>query len=210
MAKKKQQTQSKYAFNKNIARAQAFITIHQEAQVGRGQPTKARQELPRAAVVFAVGAIDAYLSEVSAEVLVEQLAAEPANAINRDVLTRVQKDLPTLPLEVALLSTEADRADRIKESVADYFHNRISNHGSKAVATTLSRIGEDINDVWTYLESQGHKKPAQSLDDWTTKRHDIVHKGKQPQVNRLPANEFIDFCVALVGRVDKLALGQKP
>jgi len=55
------------ALTTNLTRARYFIDLHEGTQTGPGTPDRKRRELPRGAVVFAVGALDAYLSEVSAE-----------------------------------------------------------------------------------------------------------------------------------------------
>jgi hypothetical protein len=198
-------TESKGVFDANIQRAQHFLKIHQDAQKGKGAPTLPYRELPRASVVFAVGAIDAYLSDMSAEVLISQFQSAPPAQPMRDILKRIQSDLPTLAIELSVLSTNHERIARLRETVADHFHNRVSQHGSKAVAATLSRIGADVADVWTHLESRGYSKPAKNLDEWTDKRHTIVHQGKKPIIHRPTAQEFIDFSKELIARVDSLA-----
>jgi hypothetical protein len=113
-------------------------------------------------------------------------------------------------LEVSVLATQAERTARIRDSVADHFHNKVSQHGSKAVASTLARIGSDVQLVWSHLEAAGYNRPAKTLDDWTDRRHDIVHKGQRPEVRRPRASEFIDFCEELIKNVDELAETQKP
>ena len=60
-------------FDINIRRASYFLDIHQQVHAGtHGAPVLALRELPRGALVFAVGALDAYLSDVSAEVIIHQ------------------------------------------------------------------------------------------------------------------------------------------
>lgn len=60
------------ALTKNLTRATHFLDLHEGTQQGPGTPDNKRRELPRGAVVFAVGALDAYLSEVPAEVMLAQ------------------------------------------------------------------------------------------------------------------------------------------
>ena len=60
-------SKAKKAFDRNIERAGFFLDIHKDATPGPGKPKLPLHELPRAAVVFAVGALDAYLSGVGAE-----------------------------------------------------------------------------------------------------------------------------------------------
>lgn len=140
-------TASKPAFDQNIQRAKYFLEIHQDAQQGAGAPPLKYRELPRAAIVFAVGAIDAYLSQVSAEVLIRKLQENLSSDDARSLLKRIQNDVPTLALEIAVLATNAQRATRMREVVVDHFHNHVSNHGAKAVAAAMRRIGREANDV---------------------------------------------------------------
>ncbi len=202
-------TASKSAFDVNIQRARYFLQIHEDAQQGAGAPLRRHRELPRAAIVFAVGALDAYLSELSAEVLVSQLGrATPKNVARqnaRDVLLRVQKEVPTLAVEVALVGKQTERLGYIQRAVADYFHNTVSNHGSTAVSATLLRIGGNPSDLWSALTEAGGPDPRLQLDTWTEKRHQIVHQGQKPTVHRPQAQSFIDFAVSLVRRLDEIA-----
>ena len=198
-------TDSKSAFDNNVVRARYFLKIHEKHQKGAGSPPLMYRELPRAAIVFAVGAVDSYLSEVSAEVMVRQLQAAVATAGLRDTLKRIQADIPTLPLEISVLPTNAERLRRLKDSIADHFHNKTSNHGSKAVGATMTRLGGKVADVWSTLIGNGHQKPIDTLDKWTQIRHDIVHKGKKPKVRRPQAEDFISFVDDLVARIDTFA-----
>ena len=67
-------TESKRTFDVNMRRASYFLDLHESIHGGvQGAPQNPVRELPRASVVFAVGALDAYLSDVSAEVLVHLL-----------------------------------------------------------------------------------------------------------------------------------------
>ncbi len=54
-------TQSKRTFDINIRKASHFLDLHQQVHAGtHGAPVLALWELPRGAVVFALGALDAY------------------------------------------------------------------------------------------------------------------------------------------------------
>src|SRR5690242_4110877 len=103
-------TNAKAIFDLNIKRSGWFLEIHQAVQGGAGAPLMPVRELPRAAVVFAIGALDAYLSEVSAEVMVRQLESASLPPEARDILRRIQSELPMLALELALLPSHTDRA----------------------------------------------------------------------------------------------------
>jgi hypothetical protein len=198
-------TKSKQVVTLNLQRAGYFLDIHENTQDGAGAPNLARRELPRASIVYAVGALDAYLSELSAEVIVHQLLAALATDQIREVLRRVQQELPTLSLEVALLASQADRVARIHQSISDYFQNSVSNHGSKAVSATLQRIGQKPADLWSSLGSLGYPNSMENLDNWTKIRHQIVHQGQRPTVRRPDARTFLEFISKLVDRIDQMA-----
>ena len=89
-------TQAKNVFDTNIERSGYFLKIHEDAQNGAGAPALRFRELPRASIVFTVGAVDAYLSDMSAEVLIAQLQSAPPTQQMREILKRIQNELPTL------------------------------------------------------------------------------------------------------------------
>lgn len=197
-------TEAHSTFETNVKRASWFLDIHEWAQGGgRGAPLTPLRELPRGAVVFAVGALDAYLSEVSAEVLVAQLQTSLPGQETRELLKRVQGEIPTLALEVALLPGPHERTARIKDAVTDYFHNRVSQHGAKAVSATVQRLGGKPADVWSAIGSKGSSDPQTRLDTWTDVRHQIVHQGKKPSVTRKQARRCIELLMAVAEEVDK-------
>ena len=198
-------TGAKPTFDKNILRASYFLDLHDQVQPGVGPPKKPLRELPRGAVVFAVGAVDAYLSEVSAEVMLHQLQGDLATSDARETLRRVQQDIPTLSLEVVVLSSHSDRVQRLRDAIVDHLQNRVSHHGSKGVAMALQRMAVKPADLWSALGSQGYPDAASELDYWTDIRHQIVHQGKSPNVRKKRARKFIALAKVLVERIDSIA-----
>lgn len=196
-------TRAKATFDINIQRASYFLDIHDDAHKRAGAPTLPYRELPRGTVVFAVGAIDAYLSEASAEYLVARLQLSAPVHDLRETLKRVCAEVPTLALEVALLPGPQDRLQRIRDSIVDHFHNSVSNQ-AKGVAATLQRIGSRPGDFWTSLVAEGYKDPASELDRWTEVRHQIVHRGQRPPIQKPSARSFLSLAKALVDRLDVL------
>ena len=95
-------TAAHQALGKNLTRARYFLDIHEATQKGPGKPDREQRELTRGAIVFAIGALDAYLSEVSAEVMLAQFEAATLTGKSRDVLKDVTRQTPTLALEAAL------------------------------------------------------------------------------------------------------------
>lgn len=198
---------AKKAFDLNIERAGYFLELHQDLQDGkRGAPLKPVRELPRASVVFAVGALDAYLSDLSAEVLLTLLGRSVASTEARDLLAKIQKEIPTLALEVLLLTDAAARKKRVQEALSDHLYNKVSHHGPTGVATALVRIGGKPADVWSALPSKGFANPETELQRWTTCRHEIVHQGKKPTVHRPKAKECLELISAIAAQVDSIAV----
>jgi len=208
-----QQTAARGVFEKNAARAEHFLEIHkdffedseEEDKKKRGAPTAPYRELPRAAVVFAVGALDAYLSEVSAEVMVKQLQAAPGSKEAKSILKRVQAELPGLALEVSLLSTQQHRTDRIQQAITQHFHDHVSNHGPQAVSATVGRIGGNSDRIWATIDL-AWPKSRQLLQDWTDARHRIVHQGKSERIRRPEADDCIKLIRKIVKAVDAESL----
>lgn len=198
-------TAAKTTFDVNIRRAGYFLDIHQTAHGRVGAPLLQIRELPRGAVVFAVGALDAYLSEVSGEVIVAQVQRRVATADEKETLKRVQTEVPTIALEIAILGTQTERLQRLQASITEHFMNHVSNHGAKAVASTFARVGGRAQDLWTTLTGDGFPNAADTIDSWTDIRHRIVHQGQSPRVLLNGARDFIDLLVRLVGRVDARA-----
>lgn len=59
------------------------------------------------------------------------------------------------------------------------------------------------------LTAVGEDQAAQDLDDWTDKRHAIVHRGQRPPINREPARCCVELVTRLVTAVDVVAVAAK-
>lgn len=208
------------AFEKNLTRARRFVEVFDAGDLhpeptkrrGKGQPSKHENELLRASVIMGIGTLDAYLSDVAAEVLVAQLESATSNPGEsaRNVLHRVTKEIDTLPLELALVTDPRQRSRIARERIADYLSNRVSNHGPKGVVTTLERMGCAVD--WSAivvpqdLVTKTAKDPPAALEEWTGKRHQLVHQGREIQVVRKKAGGLLDLVDAIAHMVDAAAL----
>lgn len=179
-----------------------------------GKPSWQENELLRASVITAIGALDAYLSDVAAEVLVAQLenAGTPGSDA-RNVLKQVMDEIKTLPLELALVTDASKRRAVAQAAIQEHLANRVSNHGAKGVAATLARMGEAID--WAQLGSSVtpnlklanvSDNPAALLDAWTLRRHQLVHQGKALKITSPAAHALVDFVGAIASVVDGIAL----
>lgn len=203
----KNESQALVVCKKNFKRATSFLAIHKVASGPKaGAPIHAVRELPRAALIYGVGAVDAFLSDFSAEMLVAQLEFAISGAETREVLKRLQGEFPTAALEIAVLRDQIDRKRRLQEIIAEYFHTKVSHHGSKAVSQSLVRLGSRPEKFWEGLLEDWRDKdsPSRYLDNWTTLRHEIVHQGKAPSVRRPDAMKFLKFGYVLCGTFDAM------
>jgi hypothetical protein len=199
-------TEAKSTFDINIRRASHFLDIHQQVHAGtHGAPVLALRELPRGAVVFAVGALDAYLSDVSAEVMIHQCEHGLVTGDTRGVMKTVSHQLPGLALELAVASEGVDRVERLRAAIVDHFQTAVSGHGPESVARVLERMSGRASELWRGLEEAGFTDPAKALDQWTDKRHRIVHRGEKVSVPWKQGRECLELLTAVAGAVDLVA-----
>lgn len=218
-------TDARATLAKNLTRTRALQRIFEAGNLkpqtgqrrGSGQPSSEERELLRAVVVFAIGALDAYLSDVAAEVLVAQLeGAASLGDEARNLLRRVTKEIDTLALELALTTDPAQRRVVAQEAISDHLANRVSNHGPKGVAATMGRLGTEIDfdaiDMSRFgpLTTTERNRAADVLQWWTDRRHALVHRGSAIQVNMEQSSALIDFVEALADHVDSQALRSLP
>ena len=155
--------------------------------------------------MFAIGALDAYLSEVAAEVMVAQFQRGQATGDSRKILEAIQRTTPTLAIELAVAEPQVDRAAVLQKAIVDHFYDQVSNHGAKAVSTTVQRMGKSSKAVWDAVEGAGEESPQERLEEWTVKRHAIVHRGQRPSVNREPARMCVKLVEVVCLEVDRAA-----
>jgi hypothetical protein len=210
------------AFRKNIARPKALQAMFDGGSLkpkksdrrGTGKPTTQENELLRASVIVTISALDAYLSDVAAEVLVAQLrSSQPRSDDVRALLRRVLKEVDTLPLELALLSDQDDREAVVADALREHLLNKVSNHGAKGVAATVERMGARFD--WASLEkkipaslplSKDPTSPAGVLDAWTERRHALVHRGRALLITSPRARALVKFVESIAVEVDRIAV----
>jgi hypothetical protein len=212
-------TRAYSTFEKNLGRVRALQAIFDADSLrprqnpqgrGRGTSSAEEKELLRAVAVFAIGILDAYLSDVAAEVLVAQLErARTPSTEARALFRRILREIETLPFELALTTDPDERQRLAREAVSEHLTNRVSNHGAKGVAATLGRLGCEGFDwgvvdmaALPVLRTAANRGPAEVLDIWTENRHRIIHQGIAVVVRADQARELIEFVEALARHVD--------
>jgi hypothetical protein len=214
-------TQAHKALRKNLKRASALSRIFDAGNLkpkagdkrGAGNPSGEERELLRAAVIFSIGALDAYLSDVAAEILVGQMEkARVPTSDARALFRRVLKEIDTLPLELALTSDADERSKLAQRAITEHLTNKVSNHGAAGVATTLGRLGASIEWDKIVLPNNSSLKASSNqtcpavLDRWTRIRHNLVHQGKSETVRAEQARDLIAFVEAIADHVDAQAI----
>lgn len=215
------QTEAFATFKRNITRPTSLQRMFDAGSLkpkkgerrSAGKPTKDENELIRASVIITIGALDAYLSDVAAEVLIAQMRTSTARTDEaRALLRRVLREVDTLPLELAILTDQAAREDLIGDALRDHLTSKVSNHGARGVAGTVERMGRKMD--WSRLAASvptalGYQtdptSPAGLLDAWTDRRHKLVHRGTPLLITSVRARALVKFVAAIVEEVDAQA-----
>jgi hypothetical protein len=189
-------TSAAFAFLANIRRAQAFLAIFDApcgAPRGKGRPSDNEKELLRAAVVFAVAALDAYLHDL---VLEEAIRTGSTRDSLSEALRSIAREDPSLALRIAMADSKADRQEEFRSALDSWLTTK-SFQGPEAVTRVLTYIGR--SSATTTLNSRIGANWAGELQRWTRMRHELVHRAGNANVSRKSAGD----CVDLVGRVQK-------
>lgn len=199
MVKKRKQCDALKVFEVNNRRAKAFLRLFDRPAGkprGQGKPSNDERELMRGAVVFSVGALDAYLHDLILEI-VPKFGGNRAGLV--DALKRIAKDDPSLALRVSLAPD--DKTRRLEFGAAlDAFLSQQSFQGPEAVTRALSYVGSSL--TWPDFDATCGGNAAERLQSFTTMRHQIVHRGASPHVSRLSAGECVDVMQRIVRLVD--------
>lgn len=199
MARKPRQTDAFKVFKANMERAQAFVRIFNSGRT-RGQPSNDEKELLRGSLVFAVGALDAYLSDLVLEVVPEYA---PQSKQLSEALKAIAKNDPGLALRVSLISNAEQRKAEFRAALGEWLETK-SFHGPEKVQAALSYVGCSI--TWHEFDKATEVETARELDQVTEERHSIVHRGKRPYVTRDRTEGTHNLLSSIADLVDKQVL----
>lgn len=181
-------------FEKNLERSKAFLRIFQgPSGRGPGQPSNDEKELLRGAVVFAVGALDAFLHDLVMEVV-------PTFGGKKEALTEalraITKEDPALALRVALEEKVDERRNEFRQAL-DSWLSKKTFQGAEAVVRAIGYVGLELS--WADIDTTTQINSAAELERYTLMRHEIVHRGRRPFVRRDSAQK----CINLVETIGK-------
>lgn len=143
-------------------------------------------------LVLAVGALDAYLSEVVIELMPKLAQSGRAQVI----FERLMKENAGLVLQAVYLG--GDELDAALASAVESQFLRTVMHGSKAVRQVSDWCV--LNLSFDDFDSDRFPQAMKLLDEWTDKRHRIVHRGELVKMKRQEATSVLDL-VEHIGRV---------
>lgn len=199
MGRQKEKTGAYKVLEITLDRAEAFLRIFGDGR-SVGKPSADDVELLRGAVVFAVGALDAFLRDVVVEIVPAFAPATPALG---DALTKIAKDKPGLALEVAFASAKSPSAAQacFGKALDDYLSTQ-SFQGAAAVIRALGYLGIEIGDgkLDGFVDRRGF---AKDLARYTTMRHGMVHRGETPKLKRDEVKACIDLVRTIGTRVNQ-------
>jgi len=171
----------------NLGRGETLLSEFFDRPGGRarrpGQPSAHEQELLRSVLVLSVGALDAFLSEFVIELMPRLAAAGSAQSI----FTLIMRDNAGLILQAVYLSPD-DLQRALADAIEGLFQTKVM-HGSKAVR----QAGDWCNLQMSNADFNSPEFPDAfgTLDDWTDKRHRIVHRGELVRMRRDEAGDVI-------------------
>jgi hypothetical protein len=198
--KPKTKTGSYKVFEINLERSRAFLRIFDKEPEGgrrRGQPTRNEKELLRGSLVFAVGALDAYLHDLILEIVPTFAPKSPHLTVG---LREISKSDPGLALRVALAASGQDRREEFRTALSEWLENK-SFQGAEKVSNALGYVGCPL--TWPDFDKATGTSAATELTRITKQRHDIVHRGQQPYVRRDLAEETLNFIATVAEVVDQ-------
>ena len=195
MPRVRKKTDAFKVFEVNLDRSRAFLRIFDKDR-GAGQPTNDEKELLRGSLVFAVGALDAYLSDLIMEIVPKYA---PKSSQLSDALKAIAKSDPGLSLRVALAQTDTDRREEFGAALEDWLSTK-SFHGPSKIAAALGYVACPI--TWVELDAVTEVSTAEELARVTDERHEIVHQGKKPYIRRNLAEEANNLVAAIAQHID--------
>ena len=182
-------------FDKNIARARAFLDLF-DLDRTQGRPSANDNELLRAAVVFAVGALDSMLHDLILEIIPRFGGDSEALRVP---IASLNKDDPGLALLLHLPSEIEDREEAFR-SALDSWLGRQSFQGAKRLVVALGYVGSTL--TFVSLDEHTQAKTADRLQYFTDQRNSMVHRGARPQVTRGTAGECVNLVTAIAKAVN--------
>jgi hypothetical protein len=200
-------TKAYKVFRANLERSRAFLRIFDKVPDGgrkQGQPSKDERELLRGSLVFAVGALDAYLSDLILEIVPAYAPKSPSLTA---ALRGIAKSDPGLALRMAITPDGRDREEEFRTALDEWLADK-SFQGPAKVANAIDYLGCDL--TWPDFDTATRTSAAKELQRVTDERHAIVHSGQKPYVRRQLAEETLTLISDMAETIDTRICGLYP
>lgn len=199
-------TRSFRRLRRNLDRGTVLLDRFFDRPGGRrrasGQPRAHEQELLRSVLVLAIGALDAYLSDLLIELLPNLASLESTSK----VFDQLARDNPGLVLRAIYLGgNSAEQA--LAQAIEAHFEGKVM-HGSRAVRQVTDWSGLGLGNA--DFNSSAFPDALGKLDEWTDKRHRIVHRGELVRIGRPEASDVIGLIRSIGQTLNDKALRMYP
>jgi hypothetical protein len=135
--------------------------------------------------VLSVGSLDAYSSELVIELMPSLASAGSAQSI----FNLIMKENAGLVLQAVYLGP-LDLQETLADAVESHFQAKVM-HGSRAVRQASDWCGFQLSNA--DFSSTQFPHALGVLDEWTEKRHRIVHRGELVKMRRDDASDVIEL-----------------
>lgn len=200
-------TQAFLFFRKNISRANNLCYAFSELTELRG-PELTDTDLLSSAVVFSVGALDAFLNDLILEVVPTY---RPRSSEFADAMKSIARDDPSLALRVAMSPTREEAHSELRQALDSWLSNK-SFQGTKKIAGALAFLAcpikwKDFSDHLPEPLRSKYKNVPDFLDFWAQQRHSLVHKGTRPRFDTAEVEDSVSVTYHVGKLIDQRVIG---
>lgn len=183
------------AFEVNINRAEALIRVFERGR-RRGRPLREDTELNRSALVFAIGALDAYLHDLVLRVVADFVP-------NNDAVLRTLKDMQPheMVASMARAASLDDARSHLRAKLDKHFDDK-SFMDVAGLQRALKLIGCANLDADELARRTQRADIAEALGRYTDMRHRIVHRGEIVRVLKANATDCASVVTLVARAVD--------
>ncbi len=183
-----------------IERAKNLIKIHGIVHGKKSKPPKEFSDVPRAAILLAISALDAFIRTlVISEV--RNILADKTRPLHESLLTKIKKYINhDAVIDAARKDDLIDRVEKILQIDFD----KKSFQGTKNITEGMQILGHDdiFNEV-ALKAKMNEETLRKDLDNFTERRHTIAHRGdydlsQKPPVENVITKKYANDCIKLV------------
>jgi hypothetical protein len=185
------------AFKQNLDRANRLLYIFDHVAESGNFRSKHTVTLLESAIIFAVGALDAYLHDIILEIVPAYALPSARNSYMRGVLNRD----PALLGRLVTVREEVERRAELGRALADSIA-KTAFHGPEAVEETLKFLDCEIG--WqSFNAATGVRNTRSELDRITKLRHGLVHRFEGPRITRDEAAAALKLIENIKGLINQ-------